>query len=597
MHDLGAPGHEPGHQPWLHELEVAVHGNLTCLADRRGDLGAPGTGLFADDRRVLSTATLTCDDDVPTPVAAGSTGGRSVTVTVARNLGDPVPDPTVQVRRERTLRDGGLDEVVVVTSRASRRSAPRWSCSVAGDGADLADVKAGLAPGRPLPVEQARRRPGLARRAARDAARVLRRAATDEPRTAGAASAGRSCSSPARRTSSSCASTYAASPRPSSTPTPPSTGWTGRRCASPPRTRGLDLTVEHSLADLSGLLLSDPDEPGDVFAAAGSPWFLTLFGRDSLWTARMTLPFGTDLARGTLRTLARRQGQRVDPATGEEPGKILHEVRRTTYADPSSHLHLPPVYFGTVDATPLWVCLLHDAWRWGLADTDVVALAPHLDRALGWLTASVERSPDGLLRYVDESGHGLANQGWKDSADSMRRRDGSIAPAPIALVETQAYAVQAARGAAHLREAVLGSSGDDLRSWADALADRVRDSFWVDDDAGPYLAMALDGDGRPVDGVGSNMGHVLGTGTLTADGERDGGRPADVARPARPLRHRHPRARQPGVQPHRLPLRLGLVARHRDLCGGAGRGRSLRRGGAGPARSRRRGGALRLPAA
>ena len=204
--------------------------------------------------------------------------------------------------------------------------------------------------------------------------------------------------------------------------------------------------MERSLADLAGLLLADPDAPADVFAAAGSPWFLTLFGRDSLWTARMTLPFGTDLARGTLHTLARRQGTSTEPSTGEEPGKILHEVRRSTYADPSSHLHLPPVYFGTVDATPLWVCLLHDAWRWGLPDADIVALAPHLDRALAWQAASVERSPDGLLRYVDESGHGLANQGWKDSGDSMRRRDGSIAPAPIALVETQAYAVQAARG-------------------------------------------------------------------------------------------------------------------------------------------------------
>jgi glycogen debranching enzyme len=276
----------------------------------------------------------------------------------------------------------------------------------------------------------------------------------------------------------------------------------------------LDRAVDQSLTDLAGLILADPDEPRDVFAAAGTPWFLTLFGRDALWTARMTLPFGTDLALGTLRTLARRQGTRTDPATAEEPGKILHEVRRSAYDDPGGSLHLPPVYFGTVDATPLWVCLLHDAWRWGLPDAEVQTLAPNLERALGWLADAVEQSPDGFLRYVDESGHGLANQGWKDSGDAMRRRDGTVAPAPIALVETQAYAVQAALGAANLREAVLGRSGDDLRMWADNLAARVRASFWSSDADGPYLSMALDGDGTPVDGVGSNMGHVLGTGLL-----------------------------------------------------------------------------------
>jgi len=125
-----------------------------------------------------------------------------------------------------------------------------------------------------------------------------------------------------------------------------------------------------------------------------------------------------------------------------------------------------------------------------------------------------------LMRYVDESGRGLANQGWKDSGDSMRHRDGTIAQAPIALVETQAYAVQAVLGAAQLCEAVFGESGDELRSWAQALTDRVRKSFWVHDEAGAYLAMALDRDGAPVDGVGSNMGHVLGTGMLDADESR-----------------------------------------------------------------------------
>ncbi|MGI8645431.1 MAG: MGH1-like glycoside hydrolase domain-containing protein [Nocardioides sp.] len=133
---------------------------------------------------------------------------------------------------------------------------------------------------------------------------------------------------------------------------------------------------------------------------------------------------------------------------------------------------------------------------------------------------AVDQSDDGFLRYVDESGHGLSNQGWKDSADAMRHRDGSVARAPIALVETQAYAVEAALDAAALGEQLFGEDGDRWRTWAANLAARVRDSFWVHDADGPYLAMALDGDGAAVDGVGSNMGHVLGTGLLTAEESR-----------------------------------------------------------------------------
>ncbi len=282
----------------------------------------------------------------------------------------------------------------------------------------------------------------------------------------------------------------------------------------------LGATVQHSLLDLEHLLLTDPLDTDDVFAAAGSPWYLTLFGRDSLWAARMTLPFGTDLARGTLRALARRQGTRYDVEAAEEPGKILHEVRRTAFVDPG-HFVLPPTYYGTVDATPLWVCLLHDAWRWGLPRADVAALRPALDAALGWLRRAAEANDDGLLRYHDASGTGLVNQGWKDSGDAMRTADGSIATGPIALVETQGYAVEAARGAADLLEVAFGEDATAWRRWAADLSDRVRDRFWVDGLQGRVLAMALDGAGQPVDGVGSNMGHTLGTGMLsTAESAR-----------------------------------------------------------------------------
>jgi glycogen debranching enzyme len=505
-----------GLQPWLHDLEVSVHGNLTALCDRSGEIGAPGTGIFADDRRVVSHATLTCDELAPTPVSAGSAGGLTEVVSVARHLGDEGADPTVEVRRVRTLRDHGADERVTITSRASRPVRTTVRVVLGGDGADLADVKGGAPDAPRLAADALPDGTGAGWSDRRHRTVIRFSAGAAAPVTDGGVGVEWPVEIAPGQSQVLVVSLDVERVDPTPFDADPARihAWDQVRVRA--QDARLDLTVDRSLTDLAGLLLADPDEPTDVFAAAGTPWFLTLFGRDALWTARMTLPFGTTLAAGTLRTLARRQGTAADPGADEQPGKILHEVRRSGFADPSSDLHLPPVYFGTVDATPLWVCLLHDAWRWGMPEAEVSALSPHLERALGWMDAAVEQSSDGFLRYVAESGHGLSNQGWKDSGDSMRDRHGAVAKAPIALVETQAYAVQAALGAATLRESVLGLDGDRLRTWAYDLGARVREAFWVDDDTGPYLAMALDGTGAPVDGVGSNMGHTLGTGMLTA---------------------------------------------------------------------------------
>jgi glycogen debranching enzyme len=228
----------------------------------------------------------------------------------------------------------------------------------------------------------------------------------------------------------------------------------------------------------------------------------------------MLLPLGTDLARGTLRTLARRQGRRHDLQTEEQPGKILHELRKD---DGDLGLLLPPVYYGTVDATPLWACLLHDAWRWGMAAGDVEALLPNLVAALDWVLAAIAEG-GGFLTYRDSNGSGLVNQGWKDSGDALRFADGRLADPPIALCEVQAYAHQALTGGAALLTA-FGVPGADRYSCAAAgLAERFRARFWVSGrHAGPALpALALDGTGRQVDAVTSNLGHLLGTGLLDA---------------------------------------------------------------------------------
>ena len=280
--------------------------------------------------------------------------------------------------------------------------------------------------------------------------------------------------------------------------------------------------LERSVADLAGLTMALPDSPGDVFYAAGAPWYFTLFGRDSLWAARLSLPLGLDVARGTLRTLARLQGRADDPRTGEQPGKIPHELRRDSYV--LNGMSLPPLYYGTVDATPLWVCLLHDAWRAGLDDAVVVELLPALEAALGWLTAQAaptDRVGDvaGFVRYVSAGSSGLANQGWKDSDDAVRSADGTYAEGAIALCEVQGYAYEAAVSGAALLDGFDRPGGDRLRAWAQGLEERFRGAFWCATDGDAYPALALDGSGRRVDALTSNIGHLVGTGLLNLEEE------------------------------------------------------------------------------
>jgi hypothetical protein len=281
----------------------------------------------------------------------------------------------------------------------------------------------------------------------------------------------------------------------------------------------LQRLADRAFSDLSSLRIADRSLPDAVFLAAGAPWFYTMFGRDSLIAARMLLPVDHTLARGTLRALAARQGRKVDEETAEQPGKILHEVRRTDLAL-GEGTHLPPVYFGTIDATPLWICLLHDAWRAGMPDAEVEALLDNLEAALHWLGEYGDSDGDGFLEYLDTSGHGLANQGWKDSGDSIRWHDGTIAEGPIALCEVQAYAYEAAVSGAALLDAFGRPGAENWRAWAEALKLRFRAAFWVEDAQGRFPALALDAKKRPVDSVSSNIGHLLGTGLLDAEEQR-----------------------------------------------------------------------------
>jgi glycogen debranching enzyme len=276
--------------------------------------------------------------------------------------------------------------------------------------------------------------------------------------------------------------------------------------------------VERSLArshdDIGALRLVDPDHPDRMVIAAGAPWFMALFGRDSLLTSFMYLPVDATLALGALQTLADRQGQKVDPLTEEQPGRILHEVRR----DVGTGLALDgrSAYFGTVDATPLFVTLLGEARLWGLPESDMAALVPHADRALDWIRDYGDRDGDGFVEYARLNDQGLINQGWKDSWDGINFADGRLAEPPIALCEVQGYVYSALMA----RTRIAFDDGDkdlanDLRRRAARLKQRFNEQFWLPDRG--YYAIALDGEKRPVDACASNMGHCLWSGIADPD--------------------------------------------------------------------------------
>jgi glycogen debranching enzyme len=264
----------------------------------------------------------------------------------------------------------------------------------------------------------------------------------------------------------------------------------------------IDRVLRRSLLDLR-VLTSELD--GHRYYTAGVPWYATLFGRDSIVTALETLAFDPALAEETLRLLAGRLGDRVDDEHDEEPGKVLHELRLGELAQTG----LTPLarYYGTVDATPLFLCLLAEHADWTGSMVLFRELRPQIDAALEWIDRYGDLDGDGLLEYRRRSPGGLANQGWKDSWDGILDEHGTPLHAPIALVEAQGYAMAAKRRMARLFELEGDvARADELRAGAARVADEL-ERFWLDDRG--FYAMALDGDKRPSRVLGSNQGHLL----------------------------------------------------------------------------------------
>ncbi|SFS17809.1 Amylo-alpha-1,6-glucosidase [Microbacterium sp. cf046] len=505
-------------QPLLNDAVVALRAPTQVWSGGGGDLGESAIhGVYHGDTRQIREHALTCGGSRPEWISvAPHSASHVVFGGLLRGVDDDSPDPKVRILRSRTVEDGRVQDTVTITSHAAGSVATDVRLRLVPEFAPLQEVKAGLVAERPwnlthdgdggrARVESGDRgftltAPGATISAIDGAVELMWPLQLDHR-----GSVELSC----ELTLDDPSLVVHGARHPA--------GWTVPEVGGDPR---LNRWLRTALGDLDALRLTLPDGPDDEFFAAGAPWFLTLFGRDSLWAARLALPLGHRMAASTLRVLARFQGERTDPESAQQPGKILHELRGETLAMPGEGIVLPPVYYGTVDATALWICLLADAWRTGMPEAEVRDLLPALRSALDWLLEHGDGDADGFIDYIDETGHGLANQGWKDSGDSIQWRSGELAEGPIALCEVQGYAYEAAVAGAELLDHFGEPGAARLREWAAELKQRFAEFYWVSTPEGRYPAIALDARKRPVDTLTSNIGHLLGTGILDPADEK-----------------------------------------------------------------------------
>lgn len=500
-------------QPYLHDLAGVFQAPIQCWSARDGQIGTGAEGVYCWDTRVVSHVVLSVGEYDLRWISTQTRSATELTFHYVVMVPAATADPVVLLVRRRTASAGGVTEEILIESHLDTPTVLPVAVTVVLDNSGLGEIKTGgSAAPRPAPTgprwswgeQQASAEvtaPGA--EISHPANQSIRLSWTVQVPVQGRARV---------EWATSLADPFAPGTAARSPALPvPDVAGTGQGEAD----HRLVRLIQTAWGDLNSLRMADAALPDQTFLAAGAPWFFTMFGRDSLIAARMLLPVNTSLAAGTLHSLAARQGTRRVVASAEQPGKILHEVRRTGMDVTGHHVYLPPVYYGTMDATPLWIILMHDAWQAGMPQDEIAALLDNLEAALDWLTDGGDPDGDGFLEYLDTTGHGLVNQGWKDSGDSIRRRDGSLARGPIALCEVQGYAYQAAVGGAALLEAFGRAGAARWRGYAAELADRFRSAFWCEDDLGRYPALALDSDKQQVDGVASNMGHLLGTGILS----------------------------------------------------------------------------------
>jgi glycogen debranching enzyme len=514
--------------------QTILEGSTFCICDELGDVCDTTHGLFADDTRFLSRLELTIDGKRPLLLSSGNVEYFSAAYFLRNPLTERLPLDSVLIKRERFVGDGMQDHVEL-TNETTKTLELRLELAVAADFADIISVKewdfslGDPTNAQPLPRtvaaeydEQSNqvvlvdpdgvcRTQVILSKHGEPNEQGIRYEITLSPRETwslridvGLGTAGEPGRPPQvverhfgeerARVGDSVAA------------------WQLRVPQIRASWNNIRQSFGQSVNDLAALRMRTADDAGHgKLPAAGMPWFMTVFGRDTVITCLQTLLFGPELARSALRELAVLQATTEDPSRDAEPGKIVHEVRRGKCATKWFDR-----YYGTADATPLFLILLSETWRW-TDDTELVhelhgpALA-----ALRWIDEYGDRDGDGFVEYERRTPRGLENQSWKDSGDSQRFHDGRFAQVPIAPCEVQGYVYDAKRRMAELAREVWRDPelSERLEQDADRLRARFDEAYWVDDRGG-YYALALDAGKNRVDSLCSNIGHLLWSGIVS----------------------------------------------------------------------------------
>jgi glycogen debranching enzyme len=504
------------------DMVTLVEGNSFCVCGRGGDMTSGSSqGLYVADTRVVSRWELSVDGEPVEPVQALSAAPYHA-MFLGRVPSPGLTDSTLLIRRERFV-GAGMREDITLVNVASRPAHCTLTINLECDLADLFEVKGHR--NRPVSDILIECEPGDLHTSSASRRRGVHICA--DAAAVGSDHIGFEAVVPAKgkwRASIEVAPTMdGVVVRPLFlSSTPPDQAGPVRQLRAwyqvLPRVQTGQQTLAATLLrcrdDLGALRLFDPDRPGaPPSVAAGAPWFMTLFGRDSLIASWMALPLDSSLAVGTLQWLARLQGKAVDRDTEEEPGRIMHEIRFGMLRTPVDR---SGVYYGSVDATPLFVMLLGELQRWGLHSDAVRAFLPAADDALRWIDRYGDLDGDGFVEYQRKTEKGIANQGWKDSFDGVNFADGTMARAPVALAEVQGYVYAAYLARSELaRAAGENALADRWAARAVRLKSAFNERFWLADRG--YVAVGLDADKRPIDALASNMGHCLWTGILDDD--------------------------------------------------------------------------------
>jgi glycogen debranching enzyme len=507
------------------DLVQILEGNTFVVSDSRGDIEASATdptGLFSFDTRFLSRWVLTVNGERLNALSTDDLQYFATRFFLVPGTGTVYVDAKLSVIRSRVVGDGFQEELTIL-NHADEPLDVQINVAAGSDFADLFEVKDALAKKGKYytEIQGSSLRLGYERDTFHRATTIT---ATEHCR---ADESGLTFDTTIDPHGSWKVDLRVATSLSEGAPSPQRRGatsgqrrmarglekWVGRA----PRLRSdwgpLERTYERSIVDLAALRFEARSLPGRALPAAGLPWFMTMFGRDSIFTSLQALPFTPELASTTLRALGERQGTRVDDFRDEDPGRILHEMRYGEMTAFEERPHSP--YYGAADATALFVVLLDEYERW-TGDTKLVReLEFEARAALNWIDSYADLQGNGYVSYRRRNeATGLENQCWKDSWDSISFHDGTLPGFPRATCELQGYAYDAKVRAGRLARVVWRDPAlaDELERQAADLKHRFNRDFWVED--GEYFAIALDADGRQVDSLSSNNGHLLWSGIV-----------------------------------------------------------------------------------